>query len=194
MLTGDRLESLFVLALATGLRRAELLGLRWSDVDLQGRALFVRQTLQRTDHGLAFVPPKMHRSARPLPALAVRALEVQHVRQAKERLAPGRCGRIWAWSSPAPSARLWSRGMSTGAFSKHDEPAVRSSSSWSRRNVAKACRRSCRCSQSSPAAARSLPQPSTVYWARRGRCDRLGCTRTEINQRKCWWSPGDSNP
>ncbi len=42
-MTGDRLESLFVLALATGLRRAELLGLRWSDVDLPGRALFVRQ-------------------------------------------------------------------------------------------------------------------------------------------------------
>ncbi|MFJ8581455.1 hypothetical protein [Micromonospora sp. NPDC093277] len=31
-LTGDRIESLFVLALATGLRRAELLGLRWSDL------------------------------------------------------------------------------------------------------------------------------------------------------------------
>jgi integrase len=41
VLTGDRLESLFVLALATGLRRAELLRLRWSDVDLPGKALFV---------------------------------------------------------------------------------------------------------------------------------------------------------
>ncbi|MET8461634.1 tyrosine-type recombinase/integrase [Micromonospora zamorensis] len=91
VLTGDRLESLFVLALATGLRRAE----RWSDVDLPGRALFVRQTLQRTDHGLVFVPPKTHRSARPLPlsALAVRALEAQRVRQAKERLA---AGEVWS--------------------------------------------------------------------------------------------------
>lgn len=90
-LTGDRLESLFVLALATGLRRAELLGLRWSDVDLPGKALFVRQTLQRTDSGLEFVPPKTHRSARPLPLsdLAVRALESQRLRQAKERLAAG---------------------------------------------------------------------------------------------------------
>ncbi len=35
-LSGDRLESLFVLALATGLRRGELLGLRWVDVDLAG--------------------------------------------------------------------------------------------------------------------------------------------------------------
>ncbi|MEH0934032.1 site-specific integrase [Micromonospora psammae] len=95
VLTGDRLESLFVLALATGLRRAELLGLRWSDVDLSGRALFVRQTLQRTDHGLVFVPPKTHRSTRPLPlsVLAVWALESQRVRQAKERLA---AGEVWS--------------------------------------------------------------------------------------------------
>ncbi|MCG5471163.1 site-specific integrase [Micromonospora sp. LAH09] len=99
VLTGDQLESLFVLALATGLRRAELLGLRWSDVDLPGRALFVRQTLQRTDHGLVFVPPKTHRSARPLPlsALAVRALEAQRVRQAKERLA---AGEVWSDLGP----------------------------------------------------------------------------------------------
>ncbi|WP_255509081.1 hypothetical protein [Micromonospora sp. A202] len=39
---------------------------------------------------------KTHRSARPLPlsALAVRALEAQRVRQAKERLVAGRCGQI----------------------------------------------------------------------------------------------------
>ncbi|WP_307871425.1 tyrosine-type recombinase/integrase [Micromonospora sp. M61] len=82
VLTEDRLESVFVLALATALRRTELLGLRWSDVDLPGRAPFVRQTLQRTEYGLVFVPPKTHRSARPLPlsALAVRALEAQRVR------------------------------------------------------------------------------------------------------------------
>lgn len=94
-LTGDRLESLFVLALATGLRRAELLGLLWSDVDLPSRALFVRQTLQRTDRGLEFVPPKTHRSSRPVPlsGLAVRALESQRVRQAKERPA---AGELWS--------------------------------------------------------------------------------------------------
>src|SRR4051794_37237101 len=70
-LSGDRLESLFVLALATGLRRGELLGLRWTDVDPAGRVLFVRQTLQRTECGLAFVPPKTHRSARPVPLSAL---------------------------------------------------------------------------------------------------------------------------
>jgi integrase len=55
---GDRLEAFFVVALATGLRRGELLGLRWSDVDLAGRALCVRQGLQRVNGKLTFVPPR----------------------------------------------------------------------------------------------------------------------------------------
>ena len=91
VIIGDRLAHLFTLALTTGLRRAELLGLRWSDVDLPAKVLFVRQTLQRNGSGLEFVPPKTHRSTRPLPLskLAVRALERQRVIQAKERLAAG---------------------------------------------------------------------------------------------------------
>jgi integrase len=111
---------LFVLALATGLRRGELLGLRWADVDLAGRVLFVRQTLQRTEAGLAFAPPKTHRSTRPLPlsGLAVRALERQRVRQAKERLA---AGELWEDQGLAFGTR-WSRGTSTGASSSYATP------------------------------------------------------------------------
>jgi len=88
-LVGDRLEGLFVVAIATGLRRGEVLGLRWSDVDLAGGTLYVRRTLQRVDGGLQFVPPKTHRSARPipLPGIARSALEVHRARQVKERVA-----------------------------------------------------------------------------------------------------------
>ncbi|MEU1242097.1 hypothetical protein ABZ388_17255 [Micromonospora parva] len=39
-----------------------------------------------------------------------------------------------------------------------------------------------------------LPRPSTGFSATRGRRNRLGCTPTEINRGRCWWSPGDSNP
>jgi integrase len=90
----DRLESLFTVALTTGLRRAELLGLRWSDIDLDGGLLFVRQTLLRTEQGLAFAPPKTHRSTRPVPlsGIAVRALRRQRARQAEERL---KAGETW---------------------------------------------------------------------------------------------------
>ncbi|MCO1596361.1 hypothetical protein M8C17_14465 [Micromonospora sp. RHAY321] len=39
-----------------------------------------------------------------------------------------------------------------------------------------------------------LPQPLTGLSAGRRRRDRFAVPDTEIIQRKCWWSPGDSNP
>lgn len=86
-LKGDRLEAVFIVALSTGLRRGEVLGLRWQDVDLEGRVLFVRQALQRVDRALKMVPPKTHRSSRPipLPQFAVTAFSQQKVRQANDR-------------------------------------------------------------------------------------------------------------
>ena len=42
---GTRLAPLVLLAVATGLRRGELLGLRWRDVDLDAATLAVRQSL-----------------------------------------------------------------------------------------------------------------------------------------------------
>jgi integrase len=62
---------------------------------LAAAVLFVRRSVQPTSGGLTFVPPKTHRSARPVPlsALAVRELQRQRVRQARERL---RAGELWA--------------------------------------------------------------------------------------------------
>ena len=45
---GHRWRGLFAVALALGLRLGEACGLRWEDVDLPGRRLHVRQTVQRT--------------------------------------------------------------------------------------------------------------------------------------------------
>jgi integrase len=57
--SGHRNEALFYLALTTGMREGELLGLKWSDVDWIKGVLNVQRQLQRIDHkGLAFVPPK----------------------------------------------------------------------------------------------------------------------------------------
>ena len=42
---GDRLEALYILAVTTGLRSGELLGLQWRDVDLEARVLQVRRTV-----------------------------------------------------------------------------------------------------------------------------------------------------
>ena len=69
------------MALATGLRRGELLGLRWQDVDLDGGALVVRHTLQRGTRALN--EPKTAHSRRTvrLPALARLALADHRGRQ-----------------------------------------------------------------------------------------------------------------
>ena len=46
---GDMFEALYVLAITTGMRQGELLGLKWQDVDLETGTLRVRRTL--TGHG-----------------------------------------------------------------------------------------------------------------------------------------------
>lgn len=91
---GDRLEALFRLMLATGLRRGEALGLHWTDVNLDERWLRGRWTLTRTSVGLLLGEPKTDKSRRvvPLPRSAVEALRAHRKAQAAERLAtPG----IW---------------------------------------------------------------------------------------------------
>ena len=50
---GDKLEALYVLAVTTGMRRGELLGLKWSDVDLENSTVSIRRTLTRTDKASA---------------------------------------------------------------------------------------------------------------------------------------------
>jgi integrase len=91
-IVGDRLEALWVLALATGMRQAELLGLRWDDVDLDAATVRVRFALARHAGQYVLEEPKTGKSRRTvaLPALAVRALHEHRARQLEERVAAGR--------------------------------------------------------------------------------------------------------
>ncbi len=88
---GDRLEALYSVALAVGLRRGEALGLHWDDVDLDAGTLRVRCTLQRVDGKLRLEPTKTDRSRRTiaLPQTVAVALRVHRARQLRERLAAG---------------------------------------------------------------------------------------------------------
>ena len=90
---GDRLEAFYVLALHTGMRRGELLGLKWEDVDLDGSTIRVRRTLTRVDDGkrLALGEPKTKKSRRTvrLTPRAVEALKRHRARQAGEKLKAG---------------------------------------------------------------------------------------------------------
>lgn len=54
----DDNRALWRLALQTGMRRGELLGLRWPDVDLDASRLSVQQQLVRADDQVVFGPPK----------------------------------------------------------------------------------------------------------------------------------------
>ncbi|HVF20362.1 MAG TPA: site-specific integrase [Mycobacteriales bacterium] len=87
----DRLYALYVVALGLGLRRGEVLGLAWCDVDLDEKTLRVRQALQRTGGSLQLVEPKSERSRRtlPMPSIVVEALRAHRVQQAQDRLAAG---------------------------------------------------------------------------------------------------------
>lgn len=88
---GERLEALYVLAVTTGMRQGELLGLRWRDVDLDDRALAVRASLQRIRGGPICAEPKTAHSRRriTLTELALSALRRRRAAQIAERLAAG---------------------------------------------------------------------------------------------------------
>ncbi|MDQ3834929.1 MAG: site-specific integrase, partial [Actinomycetota bacterium] len=61
---GERLEALYVLAIHTGLRQGELLGLKWEDVNLEARTLQVRRTLTTARSGPMLSTPKTKGSRR----------------------------------------------------------------------------------------------------------------------------------
>jgi integrase len=87
---GTRNEALYVVALHTGLRQGELLGLKWSDLD--GSKVSVRRALKIVDRGLGFGPPKNRASRRSVPLnQSAAALRSHKARQNQERIA----GREW---------------------------------------------------------------------------------------------------
>lgn len=92
----DDLGPLITVAVLTGLRLGELLGLTWDEVDLERGELSVVRSLQRVrGRGLVVVPPKTASSKRlvPLAPQAVAALREQRRRQLASRL---KAGPAWA--------------------------------------------------------------------------------------------------
>ena len=88
-------HALYVLALSTGMRQGELLGLQWRDIDLEAGRVSVRRAVQRQKGvGLVFVTPKTARSRRSvkLGQRAVAALRDHRLRQIEARL---RLGPDW---------------------------------------------------------------------------------------------------
>ncbi|WP_406000908.1 tyrosine-type recombinase/integrase [Streptomyces sp. NBC_00829] len=89
---GHRLHALFELALHTGLRKGELVGLGWEDLDLDAGTAAIRRTLQRTSTGgLTTLPTKTRASERriALPTRCIQSLKLHHEQQEREREAAG---------------------------------------------------------------------------------------------------------
>jgi len=82
------LGNLLIVALASGCRQGELLGLRWQDVDLDKGSIRIERTLQYIARGWHVLPPKTPRSRRPiaLPKVACEALRREKREQAEARL------------------------------------------------------------------------------------------------------------
>jgi integrase len=85
----DLYAPLWLLALGTGLRRGELLGLRWQDLDLTRPSLSVRQTVVLLNNAPAIQTPKTSAAQRTikLSAEIVDALGKHRLRQIERRLA-----------------------------------------------------------------------------------------------------------
>lgn len=90
----NRLYALYVVAATLGLRRGELLGLHWEDIDLDRATLTVAKTVQRVGGELLVDDTKSEASDAtvPLPKITRRVLLEHRVRQEKEREA---AGEIW---------------------------------------------------------------------------------------------------
>jgi integrase len=90
---GDRFETLYTLAVSTGMRQGELLGLKWEDVDLDRGTVQIRRTLSTANgEGFEFGVPKTAKSRRSikLPTIALTSLKRHRKSQLEERMSlPG---------------------------------------------------------------------------------------------------------
>src|SRR5262249_56261891 len=90
-LQGHRLAAAFLVLFSTGLRRGEILGLRWADIDVQRATLHIQQTVQRIGKATVLQEPKTASSRRtlPIPEICQKALRQHKARQAEEKLLLG---------------------------------------------------------------------------------------------------------
>jgi integrase len=88
---GDRLEAMYVLMLTSACRLGELLGLRWTALDLDRAEMQISMALKDVSSRRTLGRPKTPRSRRtiPLTPRAIEALKHHRIEQMEERLAYG---------------------------------------------------------------------------------------------------------
>ena len=99
VIDGHEMEALFKLALATGLRRGELMGLKWQDINFDTGVLQVRRILSRVPtkmpgKGYVEAEPKTQKSRRSI-MIAPFALEALKQHQERQLEAKLKAGSAW---------------------------------------------------------------------------------------------------
>lgn len=90
----DRLHAAWYLALFGGLRRGELVGLRWQDVNLEQAQVTVNQTLVAVKGKLEVSEPKTESSKRTI-SISLDTVAVLQAHLERQNLERERCGEIW---------------------------------------------------------------------------------------------------
>lgn len=89
---GDPLETLYIVALTTGMRQGKLLGLQWKDINFTNGILQVKRKIARIGgKGFVFSEPKTAKSRRniTLTPLAIEGLKQHRIHQNEQRLLAG---------------------------------------------------------------------------------------------------------
>lgn len=120
-LQGTRYHVPVLVAVTCGLRRGELLGLRWRDVDLDAKTLSVTQALEQTKAGISTKTPKTRKSKRQvvIPAMVVQALKVHKADQNAHRLEQGNTWKDHDLVFPAPDGSPFSPSYFSRMFTYH---------------------------------------------------------------------------
>jgi integrase len=130
---GHRLYAAYHLLALRRLRRGEAAGLRWCDVDLEGKTAAICQHLQQYDGRLAICLPKTPHSIRviALDHTTVAALRAhRHAQQAEAAAYPPSpkrpgghsSGRYWGWPRCRPACS-WPKHVSVSSSAAQQPPA-----------------------------------------------------------------------
>ena len=126
----ERLYALWLLSASTGLRRGEVLGLRWRDLDLDAGRVAITQTLLDVGNELSVGSPKTAKGRRlvALDRATVAVLRKHRAGQLEERLAFGQSynelGLVFCQEDGAPVRPAWLTRAFSQRVAKAELPAI----------------------------------------------------------------------